>query len=78
MALLGSLSQFRAFASSQQTVALVLLVLITACAVARSFNKKYNLPNLVPGLPLIGNAHQIPLHDSCLYFQTLAKKYGEM
>ncbi|RKK12166.1 hypothetical protein BFJ66_g10945 [Fusarium oxysporum f. sp. cepae] len=78
MALLGSLSQFRAFASPQQTVALVLLVLITACAVARSFNKKYKLPNLVPGLPLIGNAHQIPLHDSCLHFQTLAKKYGEM
>jgi hypothetical protein len=42
------------------------------------FNMKYHLPSVVPGLPLLGNIHQLPSEDTCLYFEELAKKYGEM
>ncbi|THV45592.1 hypothetical protein BGAL_0471g00020 [Botrytis galanthina] len=41
-----------------------------------SSKKKYHLPNLVPGLPIIGNAHQIPSQDFCLHVEKLAKSYG--
>jgi len=41
--------------------------------------KKYNYPNLVPGLPIIGNTHQLPPHDLCLHVEKLARKYnGDM
>jgi hypothetical protein len=42
------------------------------------FNRKYRLPNIVPGLPLLGNIHQLPSKDACLHFEQLAKRYGEM
>ncbi|KAK1846901.1 cytochrome p450 [Colletotrichum chrysophilum] len=42
------------------------------------FKKRYRLPNPVPGLPLLGNAHQIPRDLPYLFFQDLATKYGEM
>ncbi|KAF5981717.1 cytochrome p450 [Fusarium bulbicola] len=44
----------------------------------KRFERRYRLPNLVPGLPLIGNSHQIPPDNALLHFQKLAKKYGEM
>jgi hypothetical protein len=42
------------------------------------FNAKYRLPNVVPGLPLIGNVHQLPREAACLHFEKLAKQYGEV
>ncbi|KAH7117183.1 cytochrome P450 [Dactylonectria estremocensis] len=47
-------------------------------AIKVQFEKQYRLPNLVPGLPIIGNARQIPKQDPCLHFAALARKYGEM
>lgn len=44
----------------------------------KRFERRYRLPNLVPGLPLIGNGHQIPPGGTVLHFQKLAKQYGEM
>lgn len=43
-----------------------------------SFKQKYCFPNLVPGLPIIGNLHQLPTDAACLHFQKLAQKYGDM
>ncbi|EXJ70648.1 uncharacterized protein A1O5_05638 [Cladophialophora psammophila CBS 110553] len=40
--------------------------------------RKYRFPNLVPGLPLIGNALQIPKIDQGPYLQKLGRQYGEM
>lgn len=40
--------------------------------------KKYRYPNLVPGLPLIGNMLQMPATDHGPYLQKLSEKYGEM
>ncbi|PCD26107.1 hypothetical protein AU210_012539 [Fusarium oxysporum f. sp. radicis-cucumerinum] len=40
--------------------------------------KKYRYPNLVPGLPIVGNMLQMPATDHGPYLQKLAEKYGEM
>lgn len=40
--------------------------------------KRYRFPNLVPGLPLLGNMLQMPATDHGPYLQKLAEKYGEM
>lgn len=40
--------------------------------------KRYQYPNLVPGLPLVGNMFQMPATDHGPYLQKLAGKYGEM
>lgn len=42
------------------------------------FHAKYKFPNLVPGLPVVGNILQIPKQDPRLHFTKLAKQYGEM
>ena len=65
---------------SKLSVALLLLGALLAWRVFENmrFKTKYRLPNVVPGLPFLGNIHQIPSEGSCLYFEELAKKYGEM
>ncbi|KAI8941340.1 hypothetical protein NX059_002565 [Plenodomus lindquistii] len=40
--------------------------------------RKYRYPNLVPGLPLLGNTLQLPATDLGPYLQKLGEKYGEM
>ncbi|KAG8629607.1 hypothetical protein KVT40_003472 [Elsinoe batatas] len=44
----------------------------------RRHESKYNFPALVPGLPLIANAHQMPKKNQGPFLAELAKKYGEM
>ncbi|TKX24249.1 cytochrome P450 monooxygenase-like protein 20 [Elsinoe australis] len=44
----------------------------------RNYQRKYKFPPIVPGLPLVGNAFQIPKTNQGPYFAELAKKYGEM
>ncbi|KAF4551379.1 Cytochrome P450-like protein 60 [Elsinoe fawcettii] len=44
----------------------------------RKYEKKYKFPALVPGLPLIGNAHQMPKKNQGPYLTELAKKHGEI
>ena len=62
---------------------LALAVIFIGCAVlrfvqARRYHARYRYPNLVPGLPIIGNAHQVPSEHQVLHFQKLAQQYGEM
>ncbi|KAE9574997.1 hypothetical protein CGMCC3_g8928 [Colletotrichum fructicola] len=66
-----------------QAVGTFVFILLLAWLVGKfvkviQFKKRYRLPNPVPGLPIIGNAHQIPRDLPYLFFQDLAKKYGEM
>ncbi|KAH0438512.1 cytochrome P450 [Colletotrichum camelliae] len=66
-----------------QAFGTVVFILVFAWMVQKSlkatqFKRQYRLPNPVPGLPLIGNAHQIPRDLPYLFFHDLAKKYGEM
>jgi hypothetical protein len=41
------------------------------------FNRRYKLPNVVPGWPLIGNTLDVP-YPAGMWGRELAKKYGEM
>lgn len=43
-----------------------------------SFGRKYRFPNLVKGLPIIGNTLQMPPNGQGPHLQKLAEKYGEM
>ena len=43
-----------------------------------TYNAKYKLPPLVPGLPIFGNTFQIPLSQQGPWAKKLAEKYGEM
>lgn len=40
--------------------------------------RQYRFPPIVPGLPIVGNAFQIPKTDQGPYLQKLGEKYGEM
>jgi hypothetical protein len=42
------------------------------------FNRKYKLPPRIPGVPLLGNLHQIPPLQQGLWGQEMAAKYGEL
>lgn len=61
-------------------VALLCLAIFIASTIFTNIraNRKYKLPNLVPGLPIIGNTHQLPSHNLCLHAEQLAKEYGDM
>lgn len=68
---------------SSRPVALVAVLFVTSYIAWSVFSicrekNKYKLPNLVPGLPIIGNVHQLPSHDLCLHVEQLAKTYGDM
>lgn len=41
------------------------------------FNRRYKLPNVVPGWPFIGNALDVP-YPAGMWGAEMAKKYGEM
>jgi hypothetical protein len=41
------------------------------------FNRKYKLPNVVPGWPLIGNSLDVP-YPAGMWGVEMGKKYGEM
>jgi hypothetical protein len=41
------------------------------------FNRKYKLPNVVPGWPIIGNTLDVP-YPAGMWGVDMAKKYGEM
>lgn len=40
--------------------------------------KKYKLPPIVPGIPVMGNALQVPPSQQGQWAKSLAEKYGEM
>lgn len=42
------------------------------------FNRKYKLPNVVPGLPILGNSLQVPFPAAGMWGVEMAKKYEEM
>ncbi|KAF2796704.1 cytochrome P450 [Melanomma pulvis-pyrius CBS 109.77] len=42
------------------------------------FNKKYRYPNIVPGLPFLGNSLQVPFPAAGMWGVETAKKHGEM
>ncbi|CZR68763.1 related to cytochrome P450 [Phialocephala subalpina] len=42
------------------------------------FNKKYKFPNVVPGLPILGNSLQVPFPAAGMWGVETARKYGEM
>lgn len=60
--------------------ALFLLWLLVYLVKSLSFHKKYNFPNLVPGVPVLGNLLDIPKDIAArrIYLHKLAQKYGEM
>lgn len=59
---------------------LLLLWLLAHLVNSFRFHKKYNFPNLVPGLPVLGNLLDIPKDIAArrIYLHKLAQKYGEM
>lgn len=59
---------------------LLLLWLLVHLVNSFRFHKKYNFPNLVPGVPILGNLLDIPKDIAArrLYLHKLAQKYGEM
>lgn len=59
---------------------LLLLWLLAHLVNSFRFHKKYNFPNLVPGVPVLGNLLDIPkdIAGRRLYLHKLAQKYGEM
>lgn len=59
---------------------LLLLWLLVHLVNSFRFHKKYNFPNLVPGVPVLGNLLDIPkdIAGRRLYLHKLAQKYGEM
>ena len=42
------------------------------------FNKKYKLPPLIPGLPIVGNTFQLPPLKQGVWGMRMARQYGEM
>lgn len=42
------------------------------------FQKKYRLPNRVPGIPFFGNSFQVPPVQQGPWAKQMAKKHGEM
>lgn len=61
------------------TSLVTLLCLVTQHLYTRyTFAKHYHLPPSVPGLPLLGNTHQIPPINQGLWGLSLARKYGEL
>lgn len=56
----------------------IAVLLLRYAILTYRYNKKYKLPNVVPGLPIIGNALQIPFPAGGMWGVETAKKYGEM
>lgn len=57
----------------------VIAAYILQYAISRyQFNKKYRFPNVVPGLPILGNSLQVPFPAAGMWGVETAKKYGEM
>lgn len=56
------------------------LAVIVGCWLLQTIRlgKKYKLPPRVPGIPILGNAFQIPALQQGPWAKGLAKKYGEM
>ena len=44
----------------------------------RKYNQRYKFPAEIPGLPLIGNALQIPKIGAGPHMRMLASEHGEM
>lgn len=57
--------------------ALLLLLLARHLISSWQFNRKYKLPPVVPGWPLLGNALDMPFPGG-MWGVKMAKKYGEM
>lgn len=59
---------------------LLLLWLLTHMVKSYRFHQKYKFPNLVPGLPVLGNLLDVPkdIAGRRLYLHKLAQKYGEV
>jgi hypothetical protein len=78
MAFLADL--LHAFTFSQRAALWTTLILVSGWIVWKAvknfrFHRRYKFPNLVPGLPLVGNALQIPSKDAYIYFQDLAVRF---
>lgn len=56
---------------------LLVLLVIKQLIARRKFNRKYKLPPVVPGLPILGNALNMPFPGG-MWGVEMAKKYGEM
>jgi hypothetical protein len=66
-----------------QLLASSLIAVIAAFILHRAvqvylWNKKYRLPPLVPGLPLLGNTFQLPLRRQGIWAREKAQQHGEM
>lgn len=59
---------------------LLLLGLLVYLVKFYRFHQKYKFPNLVPGVPVLGNLLDVPKDDASrrLYLLKLAQKYGEV
>jgi hypothetical protein len=56
---------------------LVALLVVQQLISNWQFNRKYKLPPVVPGWPLLGNALNMPFPGG-MWGVEMAKKYGEM
>lgn len=56
---------------------LVVLLVVYRLVSNWRFNRKYKLPPVVPGWPLLGNALNMPFPGG-MWGVGMAKKYGEM
>lgn len=64
--------------SLQVLGASLLVLLVVQQLISRwKFNRKYKLPPVVPGWPLLGNALNMPFPGG-MWGVEMAKKYGEM
>lgn len=55
-----------------------LLTAVVARYLTTRGRKEYKLPPLVPGIPIMGNAFQVPATQQGRWAKSLAEKYGEM
>ena len=59
-------------------LATLLATVLQQCISRYRFNKHYKLPPSIPGLPIIGNTHQIPPLNQGLWGKAMGEKHGEM
>lgn len=60
------------------SVLLIISALVLNLVVSKiRFKRKYKLPNVIPGWPVIGNTLDVP-YPAGMWGVDMAKKYGEM
>ncbi|KAH9204677.1 cytochrome P450 [Leptodontidium sp. 2 PMI_412] len=71
------LTYVQSFSTFQLTAALALLALVVKLTVSKVRGRKYRLPNVVPGWPILGNSLE-PVFPGGMWGKKMAEKYGEM